>query len=89
MDLIQSVDSERLLRAIDKEAARQGLVQNILLEVNIGGEEQKSGVAPDELESLLEQIAPLRGIHVCGLMTVPPILTTEYEKRKIKRNYAN
>ena len=45
VDLIQSVDSERLLRAIDTEAAKQGIRQNILLEVNIGGEESKSGFA--------------------------------------------
>ena len=83
VDMIQSVDSLRLATAIAERSSAMELTTPILVEVNIGGEEAKSGVAPDELESLLEQIAPLRGIHVCGLMTVPPILTTEYEKRKI------
>ena len=47
--LIQSVDSDRLLKAIQKEAAKQDLCQDILLEVNIGGEASKSGVAPEEM----------------------------------------
>lgn len=47
--LIQSVDSEHLLNAIEKEAAKAGIVQNVLLEVNIGGEESKTGVAPEAL----------------------------------------
>ena len=47
--LIQSVDSEHLLAAIEKEAARAGLVQNVLLEVNIGGEAAKSGFAPEDI----------------------------------------
>ena len=52
--LIQSVDSEHLLAAIEKEAAKAGIVQNVLLEVNIGGEESKTGVAPEALWPLLD-----------------------------------
>ena len=73
VDLIQSVDSERLLAAIDKEAARQGIVQDILLEVNVGGEESKSGFAPDDVRPLLDKIAQYPNIRVKGLMAIPPI----------------
>ena len=73
VSLIQSVDSLRLLEAIDREACRQGLVQDILLEVNIGGEESKSGFAPEELEEILPQISKFANICVKGLMCIPPI----------------
>ena len=55
--LIQSVDSEHLLAAIEKEAAKAGIVQDVLLEVNIGGEESKSGVSPEQLWPLLDAAA--------------------------------
>ena len=71
--LIQSVDSEHLLAAIEKEAARAGLVQNVLLEVNIGGEASKSGVSPEQLWPLLEAAAAQEHIRVCGLMAIPPV----------------
>ena len=73
VDLIQSVDSQRLLAAIDKEAKKQGIIQNVLLEVNIGGEESKSGFHPDEVLPLIEKIAQYPNIRVKGLMTIPPI----------------
>lgn len=83
VQMIQSVDSIRLAQAIDKRSRELGIVTPILVEVNIGGEEAKSGVAPVDLERLLEEISPLEGIHVNGLMTVPPILEKEAEKRRI------
>ena len=52
VELIHSVDSERLLRAIDSQADRLGLVQDILLEVNVAGEESKGGVVPERLPAL-------------------------------------
>ena len=73
VSLIQSVDSERLLAAIDREAARQGIVQDILLEVNIGGEEAKSGFAPDALPQAAAYAKTLPHIRVRGLMTIPPV----------------
>lgn len=73
VDLIQSVDSERLLAAIDKEANKQGIIQNILLEVNVGGEESKSGFHPDEILPLAEKLPQYPNIRVKGLMTIPPI----------------
>ena len=73
VDLIQSVDSEHLLAAIHKEAKKQGIVQNILLEVNVGAEESKSGFAPDEVLPLLDKISEYPNIRVKGLMAIPPI----------------
>ena len=73
VDLIQSVDSERLLRAINKEAARQGLIQDILLEVNIGEESSKSGFAADDILPLMDSIHEFPNICIKGLMAIPPI----------------
>ena len=73
VDLIQSVDSQRLLAAIDKEAKKQGIVQNILLEVNVGGEESKSGFHPDEILPLMDKLPQYPNIRVKGLMAIPPI----------------
>ena len=71
--LIQSVDSLRLLEAIHREAARQGIVQDILLEVNIAKEESKSGFDAGEVLSILEEIGKYSNICVRGLMAIPPI----------------
>ena len=82
VDLIQSVDSLRLLKAIDAEAAKQGIVQNILLEVNVGQEESKSGFDVSEVLPLLEQISDFRHIFVNGLMAIPPISQNYGDNRK-------
>ncbi len=73
VSLIQSVDSLRLLEAISKEAARQGIVQDILLELNIGSEESKTGFATEEIPALLEKLPDFPNIRVRGLMAIPPI----------------
>ena len=73
VDLIQSVDSLRLLEAIHREAARQGIVQDILLEVNIANEESKSGFDAGQVLPLLEEIGKYPNICVRGLMAIPPI----------------
>ncbi len=73
VDLIQSVDSLRLLQAIQKEAARQNICQNILLEVNIGQEENKTGFTVGEVWEVLEEIEHFSNIAVKGLMAIPPI----------------
>ena len=70
--LIQSVGSLPLLEAVEKEAEKQGSVQDILLEVNIGGEEAKSGFAPAELTGAAEAALQMAHIRVRGLMTIPP-----------------
>ncbi|MBQ4423169.1 MAG: YggS family pyridoxal phosphate-dependent enzyme [Clostridia bacterium] len=71
-DLIQSVDREPLLDAIHAYAARNDLVQDILIEVNIGRETQKGGVLPEALDPLAERIATLDHVRLRGLMCVPP-----------------
>lgn len=73
VDLIQSVDSEELLARIDRRAEALGIVQDILLEVNIGGESAKSGIAPEALPVLLESASGYAHLRVRGLMTIPPI----------------
>ncbi len=70
--LIQSVGSLPLLEAIEKEAEKQGIIQDILLEVNIGGEEAKSGFAPEKLEDAAKAAQAMEHIRVHGLMTIPP-----------------
>ena len=70
--LIQSVDSTRLLDKIDAAAARLGLVQDILVEINIGEEASKSGVDADSLFPLLEAAAAREHIRLRGLMAIPP-----------------
>ncbi len=72
MSMIQSVDSLRLAEEISRLAVGCGKVMDILCEVNIGGEESKSGTAPGAVEELLEQISELNGIRIRGLMTIPP-----------------
>ncbi|MCI2056985.1 MAG: YggS family pyridoxal phosphate-dependent enzyme [Oscillibacter sp.] len=73
VNLIQSVGSVELLDEIEKCAAKQGLVQDILLEVNIGGEESKSGFAPDDLFAAAQSAQAYEHLRVCGLMTIPPV----------------
>lgn len=72
VDLIQSVDSYGLMELIAKKAQSLGRVQDILLEVNIGGEASKSGVDPAALEELLSLAGGLPGLRVRGLMAIPP-----------------
>jgi len=73
VDMIESADSLELLTLIDRQAEKLGLIQPVLIEVNIGGEASKSGVAPEELPALLEQTASLSHLQVRGLMTIPPV----------------
>ena len=70
--LIHSVDRLSLAQEIDRQAEKHGIVQDILLEVNIGGEDSKSGTSPAELPALLEQTKTFSHIRVKGLMTIPP-----------------
>ncbi|WP_298032985.1 YggS family pyridoxal phosphate-dependent enzyme [uncultured Dysosmobacter sp.] len=72
VDLIQSVGSLELLDEIEKTAARQDLVQDILLEVNIGEESAKSGFAPAELFAAAEAALSRPHVRVRGVMTIPP-----------------
>ena len=73
VDLIQSVDRMNLLEAIEKEAAKKNLIQSILLEINIGGEESKSGFRPEDIFSVLEDLPKFPHLRVKGLMAIPPV----------------
>lgn len=82
VDLIQSVDSQRLLDAINREALRQNICQDVLLEVNIGQEESKSGFSKEELPDILEKMGDYPNIRVRGLMAIPPICENSTKNRK-------
>ena len=77
--LIQSVGSLELLDEIEKVAAARGLVQDILLEVNIGGEASKSGISPEELSALAAQAVGSPHVRLRGLMAIPPICEKKAE----------
>jgi pyridoxal phosphate enzyme (YggS family) len=72
VSMIQSVDSEKLLGEISHLAVKNGRIMDILCEVNIGGEDSKSGVHPDDLHGLLMKASQTEGIRLRGLMTIPP-----------------
>ena len=89
VELIQSVDSLRLASAIAKESLKKGIITDILLEINIGGEETKSGFTPEEIEKAYDEISVLQGICVKGFMTIPPHIdennkNTEYFSKMYK-----
>ena len=73
VDLIESVDRMELLECIEKQAAKLGLVQDILLEVNIGAEESKSGFTPDKAAQTAAKMAEFPHCHLRGLMAIPPV----------------
>ena len=73
VDLIQSVDRLKLLQCIQDEARKQGIVQDILLEINIGEEESKSGFGIGDILPLVEKIRDFPNIFLRGLMAIPPI----------------
>ena len=73
VDLIQSVDSVKLAREVSRQSVRNNVNTDILIEVNIGGEESKSGVEPGLLVELLDEIRVFDNISVKGLMCIPPI----------------
>lgn len=73
VDLIQSVDRIALLEAINAQALKKCIVQDILLEVNIGLEESKSGFTVAETEALAAQMGAYPGVRLCGLMAIPPV----------------
>ncbi|MDE7244026.1 MAG: YggS family pyridoxal phosphate-dependent enzyme [Oscillospiraceae bacterium] len=73
VDLIHSASSMELLEEIDRRAAMLGLVQEVLLEVNIGGEESKSGFSPDKLYAAADRARKFEHVSVRGLMTIPPV----------------
>ena len=89
VDLIQSVDRLNLMQAIEKEAARQNVIQNILLEINIGREESKSGFLAEEIREILGKMSNFPHLRVCGLMAIPPISHAEGENSKYFQEICN
>ena len=85
--LIQSADREKLLRDIDAHAGKLDLVQGVLLQVNIGGEEQKGGAAIEDVPRLLELACGLEHLRVEGLMCVPPDVDAEAARPYFARLY--
>lgn len=81
VDMIQSVDSIKLAKEISRVSKNKGITSDVLVEVNIGLEESKSGTTLDELNELISEISELECIRVKGLMTIPPICD-ENEVRK-------
>ncbi len=77
--LIHSVDSVKLADEISKQAKKLGKDINVLLQVNVSGEESKSGISPEKLDGLMEHIEKLEGIKVKGLMTIPPLDSGDME----------
>lgn len=86
VDLIQSVDSVKLAREISRCSLKLGITTDILLEVNIGREENKSGVLPEALSELLFEVKDIPAIKVRGLMAIPPICENAQENCKFFDN---
>ncbi len=83
--LIHSVDSVKLAAEIDRSAAKADKIMDVLIEVNIGGEESKSGVSPDRLRELLYEVSEFKSVRVKGLMTIPPIGRSEESFDRMQR----
>ena len=89
VDMIESVDSVKIGREIGTQSVKKGIVTDVLIEVNIGREENKSGVYPENLEELLCEISKIEGISVKGLMTIPPICDNKHKISKYFNNMHN
>lgn len=81
--LIHSVDSVKLAKVISEESVKAGIVTDILLEVNVADEESKFGLKPEEVEAAAVEAAVLKGVHICGLMTVAPYTEDPEKSRPI------
>jgi hypothetical protein len=77
MTLIHSVDSVKLAAEINRQAEKISKIQDILLEVNIGDENSKSGIEPKQLDLLLDEISKMSNLRVRGLMAIPPAIGSE------------
>ena len=87
--LIHSVDSVRLAEQIETEAAKLGIQVDILLEINVAGEESKYGFSLAEAEEKLLLISRMPHVHICGLMTIAPFVSNSEENRDIFKKLSN
>ena len=86
--LLHSVDRYGLAEAVARRARSLGIVQDVLLEVNVAGEPSKYGAEPREAISLASEVAALEGVRVCGLMTMPPMTHDPEDSRAHFRDLA-
>ena len=89
VDMIQSVDSLKIAKEIGKQSAKKGIVTDVLLEINGGAEESKTGFSTSEFFENLYEISEISNIQVKGLMTVPPICENNVELCKFFENMFN
>ncbi len=82
VEMIQSVDSIKLAKEIQKQAERFDTQMDVLLEVNIGAEESKSGFSPSQIEEAVYNVAEFDRVHIKGLMAIPPICDNELQNLK-------
>lgn len=85
-DMVETVDREKLGIALHKHCAKLGKTLEVLVQVNIGDDPHKSGVAKEQTASLIERLGELDHLRVCGLMTIPPLTNTPEESRVYFRN---
>ena len=85
VSMIESVHSLKLAREIGKSSEKLGTITDVLIEINIGGEESKSGFSPDEIYAAIDEMSAISGIRIRGLMCIPPIC----EKSEQVREYFN
>jgi pyridoxal phosphate enzyme (YggS family) len=89
VDMIQSVDSLKIAKEIGKQSVKKGVVTDVLLEINVGNEESKTGFSKSEFFENLYEIAEIPNIQIKGLMTVPPICENNVELCKFFENMFN
>ena len=89
VDLIQSIDRMKLLQAVQAEAEKQGILQDILLEINIGDEASKSGFAPEDILPLAEKMGEYPNLRLRGLMAIPPICEKSGDNDKFFQKIRN
>lgn len=86
VDLIHSVDSLKVAKEISRQSQAAGMVSDVLLQINIGRDENKFGVLEEELPEVIEGVSALGGVRVRGLMTVPPIESDSSKTRAYFRS---
>ena len=82
VSLIHSLDSETLAKEIDRQAKKHGKIMDVLVEINIGGEESKSGIDPENAYEFIKKASEYANIRIKGLMAIPPVCNTPKEAEK-------
>ena len=82
VSMIESVHSVKLAKEIGKCSEKLGIVTDVLIEINIGGEESKSGFSPEEVQNAICEMSQIKGIKIKGLMCIPPICDEDSQIRE-------